>query len=64
MHVNVGLKQKTLRQKFHSLYASGLFYQPCLLLHIRSTITDTELGLLDIGDISIFVEKMQFTLHM
>ena len=45
MPVNVGQKQKTLRQNFHSLLASGLFYQPCFFR--RSTIT----GLLDIGDI-------------
>ena len=29
MPVYVKLKQKTLRQNFHSLSASGLFYQPC-----------------------------------
>ena len=49
MPVNVGQKQKTLRQNFHSLLASGLFYQPGFFR--RSTITDPELGLLDIGDI-------------
>ena len=69
MPLNVGLKQKTLRQKFHSLSASGLFYQPCFfyifVVQIRTLSWVFWISVTYYVTASaFFVEKMQLTLNM